>query len=263
MLANANPGLKKSGHREKIRLDPALWPGGVEREGVAVQPSRPSPLFDQIYEFLWAQIISGEIAPGTRLSDLDWSARLNVSRTPVREAMRKLQQDGVLIPLSRGGYELREISADDLNDLYRCRGALEALAACQAAQNISDDEIVALRDVVERAKGALESGDFDTVFNLNTRFHDDVIVSARNHYLERMLKDLRRMILFARHSLMRAVKTQPDSQLYIEHLQRVYDDHLSILDRIVARDEEGASHLMEQHIRTTSRDMIHLAKRGE
>ena len=206
--------------------------------------------------------MSGEIAPGARLSDLDWSARLDVSRTPVREAMRKLQQDGVLIPLSRGGYELRQTSADELKSLYICRGALEALAARLATQNISDSEIATLRDVVNRAKAALDSQDFDAVFNLNTRFHDDILELASNFYLARMLKDLRRMILFVRHSLMRATNNGHDTQPYTEHLNRVHDDHLSIVGRIAAKDADSAFHTMERHIETTGRDMIELIQRA-
>lgn len=223
------------------------------------QPSRASPLFDQIYEFLWSRIISGDIVPGTRLSDLDWSARLDVSRTPVREAMRKLQQDGVLVPLSRGGYELRHIGTEDLLSLYSCRGALEALAARQAALNASEEEIAALEEIIETSKKALAAHDFAGMFDLNTQFHDKIVAASRNIYLERILKDLRRMILFARSSLMSATNTAHQSQPYMEHLQRVLTDHMEVLDRISARDLDGAYKRMEEHIDATIRDMIQLS----
>src|SRR4029077_6682136 len=95
-------------------------------------PSR-NHLFEQIHGILWEKIRSGEIESGQRLKDIEWARKLNVSRTPVREAMRKMQQEGVLIPLAQGGYEVRPTSRADLIELYRCRAALEALAAEEAA----------------------------------------------------------------------------------------------------------------------------------
>ena len=74
-------------------------------------------LFEQIHQVLWDKIRNGEIVPGQRLKDVEWAQRLGVSRTPVREAMRKMQQEGVLIPLSQGGYEVRGSSRRDLIDL--------------------------------------------------------------------------------------------------------------------------------------------------
>mgnify|MGYP003350718015 FL=1 len=97
------------------------------REDDAALPAR-NHLFEQIHGILWDKIRSGEIVAGQRLKDIEWARKLNVSRTPVREAMRKMQQEGVLVPLAQGGYEVRATSRTDLIELYRCRAALEALA---------------------------------------------------------------------------------------------------------------------------------------
>lgn len=223
--------------------------------------SRNGPLFDQVYNILWERIIAGEITHGTRLSDLDWSKKLNVSRTPVREAMRKLQQDGILIQLDRGGCEIRRMSASDLRSLYRCRAVLESLAVREAVENFSDIQIGQLAEVIEQTQTALDQQEFERAFKLNTRFHNLILEMSNNAYLEHLLKDLRRMILFARSSLMIAAHRSEISNSYAEHLHRVQTDHREILEAMMARDADKAAARMQTHLFSTGDDMVSLAQR--
>ncbi len=221
--------------------------------------NRNGPLFDQVYDVLWARILAGEISHGARISDLDWSKKLNVSRTPVREAIRKLQQDGILIQLDRGGCEIRRMDANDLRSLYRCRAALEALAAREATSNATRRQISRLSDVVEKTQTALEGREFERAFELNTQFHSVILTMAQNAYLERLLHDLRRMILFARSSLMIAANQSEITDEYREHLERVQNDHRAILDAIAAKDADLAAERMQAHLFSTADDMVALA----
>lgn len=223
--------------------------------------SRTGPLFDQVYDILWKRILAGEISHGTRLSDLDWSKKLNVSRTPVREAMRKLQQDGILVQLDRGGCEIRRMETSDLRSLYRCRAVLEALAVREAVGNVTDRQVAKLTEVVDSTQAALDSRAFEHAFELNTRFHSLILKMSRNPYLERLLTDLRRMILFARSSLMIAANQSEITDSYADHLQRVQVDHRLILDSIMARDAEAAAARMQSHLFSTGDDMAALAQR--
>lgn len=221
--------------------------------------NRVGPLYDQVYEVLWARILSGEIGHGTRLSDLEWSAKLNVSRTPVREAMRKLQQDGVLLPLTRGGYEVRRMQAQDLQSLYRCRAVLEALAVREAAPNISPRQIEKLTKLVQQTKSALESRDFEKAFKLNTQFHEALVSFSGNPYLENLLKGLRRMILFARSSLMVAAHDPKLAHEYAEHLSHTQRDHQQILDFLQKGNAQAAANQMQEHLFSTGDDMSDIA----
>lgn len=222
--------------------------------------SRTGPLFDQVYDILWERILAGEINHGTRLSDLDWSKKLNVSRTPVREAMRKLQQDGILVQLDRGGYEIRRMDAGDMRNLYRCRAVLEALAVREAVGNVTDRQIAKLTEVVKKTQSSIDSRAFERAFELNTQFHSLILKMARNPYLDRLLTDLRRMILFARLSLMIAANQSEITSGYIDHLQSVQDDHRRILDSVIARDAEEAAAHMRSHLFSTGDDMVALAQ---
>lgn len=223
--------------------------------------SRNGPLFDQVYDILWQRIIAGEITHGTRLSDLDWSKKLNVSRTPVREAMRKLQQDGILVQLDRGGCEIRRMSPNDLRSLYRCRAVLESLAVREAMDRFSEKEAKKLGELIDETQAALDSQEFDRAFALNTRFHNVILELSNNTYLKHLLTDLRRMILFARSSLMIAAHQSEISNSYAEHLHRVQVDHREILEAMIARDTDRAAARMQEHLFSTGDDMAALAQK--
>ncbi len=220
---------------------------------------RPEPLYDQVYEILWEKIIDLEIAAGTRLRDVEWAEKLNVSRTPVREALRKLQKDGVLQALNNGRYILKPISSPDLRAIYRCRAALEALAIRDLAGRIPPKEVTKLRALVEQTTLALEKEDYVLVFRLHTEFHERLTVLSANSYLLVLLGNIRRLILYARASLRALVGTdQGLKESYAEQVQRSQAHHAEIMAAIVAQDFERAANQMEQHLFETAEDMCRI-----
>jgi len=219
-------------------------------------PSR-SHLFEQVHGILWEKIRSGEIGPGQRLKDIEWARKLNVSRTPVREAMRKMQQEGVLMPLAQGGYEVRATSRDDLIELYRCRAALEALAADDAARAFdasADEQLSGLIDACDRA---IERGDLEQAFALNTEFHSALIALSGNQHLKGLLDTLRRLVLFYRGALLLQSQTDERNRaLYLERLRVKQMRHREILAALRERDGSGAAALMQSHVRETAEDLL-------
>lgn len=224
---------------------------------------RSEHLYDQIYEIFWSKIVSGEITPRQRLSDVEWSKRLEVSRTPVREALRKLEQDGVLEPLARGGYEVRSVRVLDLRCLYNCRAALEALAMRDAAARITAKEGKALARLIDETEQLIARNDFETALHRNTQFHDQVVALSENGYLQHLLLGIRRLILFSRSALMNAARSHPEAQrAYALHLIATQKDHRLILERLLARDGEGAAAAMQRHLFGTADDMERLFEEG-
>ncbi|MGD9945917.1 MAG: GntR family transcriptional regulator [Burkholderiaceae bacterium] len=207
-------------------------------------------LFEQIHRILWDKIRSGEIQPGQRLRDIEWAQRLNVSRTPVREAMRKMQQEGVLSLLTSGGYEVRSVSQAELTDLYRCRAALEGLVAEEVALSFDPDADARLSDIIQACEQAIAREDLDAAFELNTRFHGVLIELSRNTYLKTMCESVSRMIYFYRASLLNSVKrAEASRERYLSRIRAKQDQHLEILAALRARDGARASMLVESHIR--------------
>ena len=214
-------------------------------------------LFEQIHGILWDKIRSGEIVSGQRLKDIEWARKLNVSRTPVREAMRKMQQEGVLIPLAQGGYEVRPTSRADLIELYRCRAALEALAAEEAAMRCNPAAAKHLEALVTRCDRAIERGDLDAAFALNTDFHTALIELSANRHLADLLDTLRRLVLFYRSALLQHSKSDAGNQaLYLDRLRVKQDRHREILAALVRRDGAQAALLMQSHVRETAEDLL-------
>jgi DNA-binding GntR family transcriptional regulator len=220
------------------------------------QPSK-SHLFEQIHEILWDRIRAGEIVPGQRLRDLEWAQKLNVSRTPVREAMRKMQQEGILTPIAQGGYEVRPVSRSDLVGLYRCRAAMEALATEDAAAKCDDRAGAELEALVDRCDEAIAREELDAAYALNTSFHRSVIAMSDNEHLRFVLESLRRMIEFYRAALLNKAKADPESKKeYVERLKVKQQRHREIVAALRARDGARAARLMEGHIRETAEDLL-------
>jgi DNA-binding GntR family transcriptional regulator len=108
-----------------------------------------SPLGDQVYAIIWEQIISHKLGPGDKVSDLRLSEELGVSRTPIREALHRLSQDGVVRNENRHGFFVATFSSQDVNEVYDIRTALEVLAVRQALPQITDADL----DETQRAVG--------------------------------------------------------------------------------------------------------------
>lgn len=214
-------------------------------------------LFEQIHKLLWEKIRDGEIVPGQRLKDIEWAQRLKVSRTPVREAMRKMQQEGVLILLSQGGYEVRGISRRDLVELYRCRAALEALATEEATARAGAPEIARLESMVAQCDEAIVAGDLEAAFAHNSGFHNAIVKLSGNAHLQGLLDSLQKLVFFYRSAMLKMSKGDATSRkLYVERLRTKQIRHRAILESIRAGDGVRAGDLMRDHVRETAEDLL-------
>jgi DNA-binding GntR family transcriptional regulator len=223
---------------------------------------RSEPLYDQIYEIIWRDILDGAVPVGKRMRDVEWAEKLQVSRTPVRESFRKLQQDGILDPVGNGGYVLKTIGPADLNLLYRCRAALEALAVRDAAGSVSEADIASLYSLIEKTQEKLKERNFQDVFVLNTQFHDYFISSSHNSYVRYLIDNIGRLILYARSSLKLMIAQNPGlTNDYAEHLLLNQVRHRSILEWVERGDFDAAADCMQDHLFETGLGMKELISR--
>ena len=220
---------------------------------------RSSHLYDQIYEVLWQRILDGTIGPGSKIRDTAWAKLLGVSRTPVREALRKLEHDGLLESQHHGGYKFRQPESCELANLYECRAVLEGLAARGAADKISSAQIDELGKIAKSASDAVDDADYETALERNTRFHQKIIVICGNPYLEKLLSSLRRMILFNRSILLKSAQLSSGSpRHYAEHLESTQRDHQAILNALRNHDAIASETQMREHLFRTAADMQNL-----
>lgn len=147
-------------------------------------------LREQVTDHLRAQIASGTIRPDTRLVEQELADRLGVSRVPVREALRKLETEGLVSRLPRRGVVVSSMTRADLDNLFDVREALEVQAARLATQRARPEELEELAEVVRRANEALSQDDTEAFVEMNDRFHDLVIAMAHNPVLRQVLEPL-------------------------------------------------------------------------
>ncbi|BBY87780.1 GntR family transcriptional regulator [Mycolicibacterium murale] len=164
-----------------------------EQEGgdvTAVSDHARRPLREHAYDELRARIVGLELAPGTRLIERDLAEELAVSRIPLREAMQRLQQDGLVVVVPRQGAIVSPFTVDDVRDLFDVRESLEVLAARLAAERADQAGLDALEAQLDTAREATRNQDRPAIAAANAGFHTLIVDLAANPLLESMLRPL-------------------------------------------------------------------------
>jgi DNA-binding GntR family transcriptional regulator len=215
-----------------------------------------APLHIQVYDHIWQALMAGELPAGTRLKDGVWAERLGVSRTPVREAFRKLLQDGALDPLGSVGFCVHAFTPEEVTGLYACRAALEALIAEEAAALCSDELVAKLAANTSDAEAALGQGDVSALQRLNGEFHAILVNVSRNRHLRRLVEQTERSVHMARRQvLQRAVTDALHNEDYLRGLRSVLVHHRALIEAIASGDVARAAATMRDHLLCTAQDM--------
>jgi DNA-binding GntR family transcriptional regulator len=195
---------------------------------------------DAVYQTLRHSIIHGALEPGKRLRSDALATALRVSRTPVREALRKLEAEGLVQP-SGSGLIVRTLSDHDLTEVFYVREALEGMAARLAAENATPSEIAAIDELLEDMEAVRRRGDIGALRRLSGEFHQLVCRAAHNN---RLLQSLQ--------TLLDHVRQIQTSTLYnAGRPEQALQEHRSLLRAIAARDGDGAELAARQHRRKT------------
>ena len=149
------------------------------------------PLRDVVFNTLRQAILRGELQPGERLLEIHLPNKLGVSRTPIREAMRKLELEGLVLMIPRKGAVVAEITEKSLRDVLEVRKALEELAVRLACEKIQDEEIEELKAAAKEFENALKSGDVTVFAEADVKFHDIIYRTTDNQRLIQLLYNLR------------------------------------------------------------------------
>ena len=149
------------------------------------------PLRDVVFNTLRQAILKGELAPGERLMEIQLAQKLGVSRTPIREAIRKLELEGLVLMIPRKGAEVAKISEKSLRDVLEVRRSLEELAAELACQRMDAEALKDLEDAQKAFIQAVESGETMTMAEADEHFHDVIYMGTGNTRLVQILNNLR------------------------------------------------------------------------
>lgn len=203
-------------------------------------------------------LLSGEIEPGERLSELTLVERLGASRTPVRNALARLAEEGFLDPIRTGGYRVKLFTSQEIHDAVDVRGTLEGLAARYAAERgISRELLSELESCLARIDAAVfrrERPSFSLYMDLNNRFHTLLRDAAGSPTLARQI-DRANAYPFASHSAFMTIRGElPDSQLILTIAQ---DQHRQIVDALRCREGARAEAIVREHARLAVRNIGH------
>lgn len=207
---------------------------------------RAPSLEEMVYSRLEEEILTGELASGISLGEIALSSRLGVSRTPVRGALHRLAEEGLVEIVPNKGATVIGINTADLVDIYRLRERLEGLASSLAAERISNEELLKLEETVELADFYIRRNDTEHMKELDTVFHSIIYRASGSRFLSRTLSELHRKIKAYRKRSLSVPGRLTNSE----------KEHREILEAIKARDAKRADELTSLHVRRALENML-------
>lgn len=196
------------------------------------------PLRDVVFNTLRQAIITGEFAPGERLMEIALAEKLGVSRTPVREAIRKLELEGLVVMIPRKGAEVAQITEKDLRDSLEVRCNLEELSVKLACERITKEGEEKLKLALADFRKAIEEQDFQKIVDSDIAFHDVIFEVTQNHRLMQIASSLREQVYRYRVQYIKDEKLHPVLE----------EEHRMIVDYILKKDVQQAVSVMKKHI---------------
>lgn len=204
------------------------------------------PLRELVCEHIRQAIVDGTFSPGERLMEIQLAEDMGVSRTPVREAIRKLELEGFVVMIPRRGTYVANISIKDINDVYEIRTSLDALAAGLAAERIEPEELEEMQRLLVEIGKAIEAGKLQDIIALDTEFHDVLYKASRNERLRNIISNLREQITGIRGISMK----------YPGRLLDTMEEHRVLVECIAARDPEKAQAAARIHLENAEHTML-------
>jgi DNA-binding GntR family transcriptional regulator len=213
----------------------------------ASKPASGDSLSGWVYQELRKKVVDGQLRPGDRMREVELSNTLRVSRTPVREALKRLEADGWLKYLPSRGAVINSLEPEQAAELYAVREILEASAARLAAQNASEYEIELLKGVLQRQKEAKD--DIEALARLNRIFHSTIYRMSHNRYLFDILCRTQDYMLLLAEKSPYGAPGRP---------RAAYQEHAAIVEAIARHDPDAAEAASRRHSREALRSrMLH------
>src|SRR6056297_11083 len=211
-----------------------------------IQPDASTSLGTSVYNELRQRLVDGRLKPGQRLREIELSDMLGVSRTPVREAIKRLESEGFAVYASRRGSIISELTPEQAAELYAVREILEGSAANFAARYASESEIQVLEHLLEKHRDAGE--DPEALSQINRQFHHMMYRTAHNRYLLGLLSTAQDYMLLLHKTTYHAPG----------RARTALEEHRRIVKAIKARDHAAAEAAAREHIREAQRIRMQL-----
>lgn len=208
------------------------------------------PLREIVFESIREAILDGRLKPGERVMEVQLAEKLGVSRTPVREAIRKLELEGLLEMVPRKGAYVAEFSLKDILDVLEVRSSLEGLASSLAAVRITEEELNLLKEKAIEFKKCVQNNDIQGMIEKDAEFHEIILHAAKNKKLTAIIEGLREQLQRFRTTYF----TEYNMTTYLAR------EHQSVLDAIENKDSKAASKHAIQHIENMKKYIVSCVK---
>ena len=202
-------------------------------------------LTSRIFNILREDILNSRYAEGEKLVEAKLAEDLGVSRTPVREALKQLELDGLVENIPNRGVVVLGISKQDIEDIFEIRTAIEGISAKWAVDRITNEELASLKEVYELMEFYTFKKDVEKFAELNTRFHEIIYKATKSRYLEQVLKDFQYYMKKTRRKSL-----QVEGRIY-----HSLSEHKEILDAFLARDKEWAERALSNHVKNSKKNV--------
>ena len=196
------------------------------------------PLRDVVFNTLRKAILRGELKPGERLMEIQLANKLGVSRTPIREAIRKLELEGLVLMIPRKGAEVAQITEKNMQDVLEVRKALEELSVQLACERITPEQVEEMKMAAEDFRKVLKSGDVTKIAEADVKFHDIIFAATNNQRLITLLSNLREQMYRFRVEYLKQKECYP----------QLLEEHDKLIALISGGEVEEACELMGCHI---------------
>lgn len=199
---------------------------------------KPRSIGDAAYEILKLAILKGDLAPGQRLVEHQLGTQMKTSRIPIREAIKRLEQDGLVEKLGKRGFVVKSVSIEEVEETFGIRAVLESYAAYLATEHMNDATIGKLEASIEAYKEAMAQGDMEKLMAVNGQFHEIIYRAAGSQKLYSLINNFRDFISRYRRLLLTC-------QAYAELSLR---DHVEMVEAMRTNDKEKVENLVKSHI---------------
>ena len=205
------------------------------------------PVRESTYDYLKEKLLSGRFKPGERLTEEHLASELGVSRTPVREALHKLEREGLVKPLETRGFCVAWDSREEMEELFDIRSVLEGYALRCVCESISEKNLNVLEGFIQKAEHALTQKKIDKIFHYNTQFNDTLhgLVSHKPRFHD-MMADMRKYVL----------RYRKDTLQTLDGAKRSIEGHRKIMLALRLKDPDLCERIMREHIRESKEDAL-------
>jgi len=206
------------------------------------------PVREKTYEFLKERVLSGRFKPGERLTEEYLAAELGVSRTPIREALHKLELEGLVRPLETRGFCVSQDTKEEIEEIFEIRTILEGYALRYVCKHVQEDTLNRLDAIIAKAEKAYQNHKIDAVFKYNTQFHDTLHgLIAHKPRLLGLIVDLRQYVL----------RYRKDTLQHVHGVRRSIDGHHKLMLALRLGDPDLCERIMREHIREAREDALY------